>query len=297
MTDQPGLPSALGIEAVEWAAQGGENLTVRVTGRWRRRRPIPRGQPVLVIEAHGQRHRFPAMPEPPSLTGTAPGTWRLSFSVPASLAPHLGARAWLQLGVVVVPLPVEVEPAAHQPAAEPGAPLDAGSLAERRLHIAELAIQAARQRAAAAEEAAGELSLRIEPLRRELERVNMLLAEHDRARRSAEQRAHAERALREQLQEDIGWRARADDTTDESLNAARERVRELEAEIDLVRRQLDEAEQLADAGQAAAATTRRPPAAPCRHTGKLPRSPSRRPHKRAIAQQRKKRGEPCFSGH
>ena len=35
MTDPPGLPSALGIEAVEWFAQegGGENLTVRVTGQ------------------------------------------------------------------------------------------------------------------------------------------------------------------------------------------------------------------------------------------------------------------------
>ena len=102
------MPSALGIEAVEWFARGEESLTVRVTGRWRRRRPALSGQPLLVIEADGQRHRFPAMPEPPGLTGAAPGTWQLSFTVPAALAPRRLERAWLQMGAVVVPLPVAV---------------------------------------------------------------------------------------------------------------------------------------------------------------------------------------------
>ena len=72
MTDSS-VPPALGIEGVEWLMlEGADSLTVRVTGRWRRRRPTWTGQPLLVLEAHGQRHRFPAMPEPPSLTGTAP---------------------------------------------------------------------------------------------------------------------------------------------------------------------------------------------------------------------------------
>ena len=84
MTESSGVPSPLGIEAVEWFAEGGEHLTVRVTGRWRRRRPAWSGQPTLVIEASGRRYRFPAMPEPPSLTGTGPGMWRISFSVPLS---------------------------------------------------------------------------------------------------------------------------------------------------------------------------------------------------------------------
>src|SRR5437764_1201381 len=39
MSETPGLPSALGIEAVEWLAQG-ESVTVRLQGRWRRRRAI-----------------------------------------------------------------------------------------------------------------------------------------------------------------------------------------------------------------------------------------------------------------
>src|ERR1039458_7607541 len=109
MNDPSGVQSALGIETVEWFAQGGENLTVRVTGRWRRRRPAWSGQPMLVIEAPGRRYRFPAMAEPPSPTGTSPGRWRISFTVPAALAPELGVRAWLQFGSVAVPLPSAVE--------------------------------------------------------------------------------------------------------------------------------------------------------------------------------------------
>src|SRR5947209_1363895 len=107
MTEPSGLPSALGIEAVQWLEQG-EIISVRVQGRWRRRRPSAGGQALLVIEAQGKRQRFPAMPEPPSITGAAPGTWQMTFSVPASLAPELADHAWLQLGAVAVPLPLPV---------------------------------------------------------------------------------------------------------------------------------------------------------------------------------------------
>ena len=100
------LPSALGIEAVELVSDGGRSVTVRVTGRWRRRRPELRGQAMLVVETGTVRQRFVAMPEPPSLIGAAPGTWRLSFTVPAELAPQLAGKTFLQLGAVMVPLPV-----------------------------------------------------------------------------------------------------------------------------------------------------------------------------------------------
>jgi hypothetical protein len=254
MSDPP--PSALGIEAVEWYPQGGENLTVRVTGRWRRRRPTWSGQPLLVIEAQGTRHRFPAMPEPPSLTGTAPGTWRMSFSVPASLAPHLGGRTWLALGAVVVPLPIEVEPTV------PDRPVtDPGTLVQRQLRSSELAAQAARRRAAEAEEALAELASRVEQRERELEqarlepeRLNALLGERERARRSAEQHVHAERALREELQEQLAdqQRERGDaDSATAELAAVKQRVLQLEEESEGLRRQGDEAEQVAAAAYAA----------------------------------------------
>jgi hypothetical protein len=103
-----GSSAAVGIESVEWLDAGGGQLTVRVTGRWRRRRGWveSRGPTMLVIEAEGRRHRFPATPEPPSLSGAAPGTWRLSFGVPAEIAHGLGGHVWLALGTVTVPLPV-----------------------------------------------------------------------------------------------------------------------------------------------------------------------------------------------
>src|SRR5947209_20101659 len=86
VSDSPSLPTAFGIEAVEWSQRGEDSLTVQVTGRWRRRRPLSPGQPLLVLEAEGHRHRFPAMPEPPGLTGAAPGTWQMSFTIPVELA-------------------------------------------------------------------------------------------------------------------------------------------------------------------------------------------------------------------
>src|SRR6185437_7016648 len=106
MSELPGT-SAVSIESVEWSAEGAGNLTVRITGRWRRRRPVSTGQPTLVIEAEGRRHRYPAMPEPPSVGGTGPGVWRLSFTIPGWMAPELG-RTWLQFGTVIVPLPIAV---------------------------------------------------------------------------------------------------------------------------------------------------------------------------------------------
>ncbi len=81
------------------------------------------GQPWLVVESLGERHRYPAMPEPPGLTGMMPGTWRMTFRLPMDVARSADVRAWLQLGAVLVPLPSEpalAEPAA--PAAEPAAP-------------------------------------------------------------------------------------------------------------------------------------------------------------------------------
>lgn len=120
MSDPPGVPSALGIEAVQWVSEAGGSLTVIVMGRWRRRRPEWRGQAILVVEAEGRRHRLPAMPEPPSLTGALPGTWRMTFSVPADLAHHLGRRSYLQLGAVVVPLPMSADPAVQVTAPQEG---------------------------------------------------------------------------------------------------------------------------------------------------------------------------------
>jgi hypothetical protein len=197
-----GSSAAVGIESVEWLEAGGGQLTVRVTGRWRRRRGWveSRGQTMLVVEAEGRRHRFPATPEPPSLSGVAPGTWRLSFAVPAELAHSLRGHVWLALGTVTVPLsvpdaaagpaadpepvgtqPIERAPAAaaREAAASPAAePEPEPAVRDGEREPAGLEIERAWRRADAAERTAGELGERISALERALERER---AERERA--------------------------------------------------------------------------------------------------------------------
>ncbi len=256
MTDPPASPSALGIEAVQWSAHDEEHLTVRITGRWWRRRPTWSGQPVLMIETQGQRHRFPAMPEPPSLSGTPPGTWSFSFSVPTPLAPEPDSRVLLQLGGVVVPLPV-----ADPGGGPPSTPIDPETLSERRVRSAELALDAARKRASEAEDEGARLAAQIEALEhalaeslREPERLQAEIDERDHGRRRAEQRAHAERLLREELQEELMRRAEdrgeAEVLTAE-LGEARQRIHDVEAQLTQLRRRVDEAEHAAAAARVA----------------------------------------------
>ncbi len=242
MSEPPGLPSVLGIEAVEWLGQGAESLTVRVGGRWRRRRPTISGQPLLVIEAGTIRQRFPAMPEPPGLTGAAPGAWQMSFSVPSALARRSGARAWLQLGSVVVPLPV--------PVADEPSPPDDETLAQRRIRAAELAAESATHRVAEARADAQRLADRAAELERELEEQTQLARTRDRARRAAEQREHAERALRLELEERLAVGGvpppPRSDAGDRAL-----RIEELEEELTRLQRDADEAHQVAGAAEVA----------------------------------------------
>lgn len=260
MDDPSGVQSALAIEAVEWEPAGGQNLMIRVRGRWRRRRPALRGQPLLVVEADGKRHRFPATPEPPSLAGAPPGSWQMSFSVPSWLAPHLSGRSWLQLGLAVVPLPPPSGPTA------PGDELDGPDeeiLADRRMLTAELAVQRERERRAEAEALVADLTARIESLEEELEdaeaeaeQLRAVTIELERARRAAEQREHAEHALRLELEE------RVDERSDDERSAraalgdlaeSEERIRQLEVERDrLVARAADAERSASEAREAAA---------------------------------------------
>jgi hypothetical protein len=259
MTD---LPSSLGIEAVECVAEGGRSLTVRVTGRWRRRRPELRGQPMLVVETDAGRQRFLAMPEPPSLTGAAPGTWRMSFSVPAAFAPVLPGRTFLQLGGVMVPLPIGEVAIDAEGSASPGPDV----LEARRARGSELAAESARRRAA-------ELAAEVERLERELGEARTqadgrqdAIAERERRLRVAEQHIHAEQALRTELEQELAWRTRG---AQHDLRALHERVADLERELARMRRAVDEAGHLAAAAEAARAEAERklaerapPPPAP-----------------------------------
>jgi hypothetical protein len=273
MSEPPGVPSVLGIESVQWLAEGGENLTVRVTGRWRRRRPGWSVQPVLVVEAAGRRFRFPAAPEPPSLSGAGPGLWRISFSVPAALAPELGGRTWLQVGAVVIPLPAADTPVTDSSGGEPG-PASPAAAEDRQADgeqaavsppSPELEVEDARRRAREAEEAAREaeeevegLASRVRGLEEELsearaqaERLSDQVGEADRSRRTAEQRAHSEQALRRDLARRLAAGDRSGERARAKVALADERIGELERELREARRREDEAQQLAAAARAA----------------------------------------------
>ncbi len=262
--------AGVGIETVEWLDAGGGNLTVRVTGRWRRRRPASSGQVTLVIESDGHRHRFPAMPEPPSLGGAGPGMWRLSFSVPGRLAPGLGGQAWLSLGTVTVPLPApggagsERERAFSQP---PGRDTpSAGSPGAES--PSDQPIRAAEVPSSAEPPPVPEPELRVEELERRLadaqaarDQLTASLAEGERTRRIAEQRAHAEQALRRDLARQLSSReheARRAREAMGDLAAAEDRIRTLERQLRDARRRGDEAEQLAAAATARARARRTP---------------------------------------
>lgn len=269
MNEPPGVASALGIEAVEWLAEGGENLTVRVTGRWRRRRPAWSAQPTLVVDAPGRRYRFPAIAEPPSLSGTGPGMWRISFAVPAALAPELGGRWWLQFGAVIVPLPGAVRPpgASDTEPGEPGPgpetgsgtaaaapPVDAaaagppaGGRPEPESPVspgpAPVAPEASRTAAGAATgtpaPGSGRAALEadLEQARVEAARLAAVLADQQLARRAAEQGARAERALRT----DLDRRLRLRSAEAEQGRQAMARLAETQARVVSLERDLAEA--------------------------------------------------------
>jgi hypothetical protein len=249
MSELPGT-SPVSVEAVEWAAESGGNLTVRITGRWRRRRPVSSGQPTLVIEAEGRRHRYPAMPEPPSLGGTGPGIWRLTFTIPGWMAPELG-RTWLQFGTVIVPLPVAV-PAQPAPSADRPPPPPAP---EADPDVPEEPPDFEKARGVA------ELTQRVDELEDELRDARSVrdelaasLEERERKRRIAEQRAHAEHALRRDLARQLSANADEAERARQAMGdlaAAEERIRSLEQELGRARRRSDEAEQVAAAATAA----------------------------------------------
>ena len=179
-----GSQSTIGIETVEWLDAGAGNLTVCVTGRRRRRRAWlgaeTRAPAVLTVDADSGRRRFPALPEPPTLAGAAPGTWRLSFSVPGELAPQLRDHAFLTFGGVTVSLPVPDAAPVGPPGVDATAPVEPtrdvraprdeeradGDAAGAR--APSLEIERAWQRADAAERAGAALGDRVRELERTL---------------------------------------------------------------------------------------------------------------------------------
>jgi predicted nucleic acid-binding Zn-ribbon protein len=132
---------------------------------------------------------------------------------------------------------------------------------ERRLRAYELALDTARRDAVQAAQTLAKLSARIAELELELSAareqpatLETRLADQQRARRAAEQRAYSERAYREELQIELAELEREREHAAESLkrvSVAATRERELEEELSRLRRFEDEAEQMAAADRSA----------------------------------------------
>ena len=130
---------------------------------------------------------------------------------------------------------------------------------QRRLRAYELALDTARRDAVQAAQTLAKLSARIGELELELShareqpaKLQLRLAEQERATRAAEQRAYAEQALREELQNDLAALDR-EDAPVAPAGVAIDREYELEIEVELarLRRLADESEHVIAASRSA----------------------------------------------
>ncbi|MDQ3768741.1 MAG: hypothetical protein M3370_04565, partial [Actinomycetota bacterium] len=202
---QPGgsdSPVRLEVDRVEWVPGARGALEVRVFGAWRG--DVPAGLAFLLIDDERHRHMFPALSTPPP---SRPGQWSAAFPVPGELRPLLNGPLAMRVGVDEVVLPPAQAGATQEP--EPAEVVDRAVLAERRARRAELAEEELARRAVEAERASAALEAQLGGLEERLREViaqrdaaRAQLHERDRALLSATQREHAERALREEAEEE-----------------------------------------------------------------------------------------------
>jgi dTMP kinase len=143
--------------------------------------------------------------------------------------------------------------------------IDSAILAERRVRSSELALHAARRRLRDADEEIAELAARVEELEGALlvqaaeraaepEALREAVAVENRARRVAEQQAHAERIAREEAVAELERAVasqRAPLAVERELAAALAREQALEAELEIVRRRAADVEHSASVALAA----------------------------------------------
>jgi hypothetical protein len=157
----------------------------------------------------------------------------MSFTMPAELASQLPGKTFLQLGAVMVPLPVGDVALAGGGDGAAGVAVPEPPGAE--LRVARIEDEPALARA-------------------ESDRLRNVIADRERRLRSSEQHLHAERARRAEVERVLTKKTRA---TDNDLRVLREHVAELERELARLGRAVDEAEHLAAAAQARRADAER----------------------------------------
>jgi hypothetical protein len=94
----------LELESVTSSPTDGDKLVVRIAGRWRTRQHPALEHAILVVEADGRRHRFPAIPEP-RRSRLDRAAWAAGFALPTWLGPQLEGSTSLRFGEVTMQLP------------------------------------------------------------------------------------------------------------------------------------------------------------------------------------------------
>ena len=169
---------------------------------------------MLVIDTGYQRHRFSALP---GVRGGEPGLWQLGFVIPASLAPFLSGRLTLALGSVTILLPPPIADSEEFPA----------RVTDGESH------------------SDGSERAELEHAHREAERLRADVASADGRRCKAEQLAHSEAALRNEIERDQAvWSERLEAHARavlELLEDVQLRARQLKRDVEVLRRASDEA--------------------------------------------------------
>jgi hypothetical protein len=222
---------AVVVDTVQLERLDDEWFSVELNGTWRDVKATSK-RLMLIVDAHGGRHRFPAVPRPRPAAGAPVLRFEARFNVPASLREELAGRMTLMVGDAAVALPALVHTLDRSPEAPAEAAGDAALVAPLREELAErvriearLRTELAALRARADER--GPVTERLEAARREL----------------------ADEIVR------VRQAVQASEARRQECDALRGRVAELEAELIEERRQAEElrtAELSARAGREAA---------------------------------------------
>ncbi len=126
MTDSAHVEPPIAIQRVERVGGEGDNVRLRVSGRWLVESRSDEHEALLVIQLEGRRHRFPAARRPPGAS-PPPGTWRAEFTIPSWAVPSRPGQAAVWVGNAVIGVgPPGARPSQPPPdlppTSEPGAP-------------------------------------------------------------------------------------------------------------------------------------------------------------------------------
>jgi hypothetical protein len=117
MTYSAPVEPPIAIERVQRIRGEGDDVRLRLTGRWLIDSHGDEHEALLVIQLQGRRHRFPAA-RAPAGAAPLPGTWQAEFAIPSWAVPSRPGQAAVWVGNAVV----AVAPPGAPPPESPSSP-------------------------------------------------------------------------------------------------------------------------------------------------------------------------------